>query len=413
MDRQMPKDKENDSGRFPMTNVMANPIALAMRPALGELPAIPTGQIQRPSKTKTSPIEVPTPQKTPVISPPATPEQKGGKATDLRSYTSSYELHEKLGFGAWSDVYRATEITKPSYATPNLPPSPPISPTDESGTSKPRVLAVKKPCRRDAHRILEKEARILTFIHSHEESETYIVPFYGFDMARYSIIMSAVPLSLDAYVKSAKKNPISTKTMFDPIIGAEQWGDLAGKVVSGLAFLHSTGCVHGDVKPANILLRGEGDGILEPLYCDFSSSHVITATTSKNDIEEVSAVTADYLSPELLSSLYRKGDRAVATFASDVFALAVTLLFAAIGESPYACARNEFLKVDMVKMGTPLDFARNGNGASRVMKGKAVARTLEGALAKSTEMRLCVEDWKEEVQRMVNVWREGGWARGG
>ncbi|KAK4690776.1 hypothetical protein P7C71_g6089, partial [Lecanoromycetidae sp. Uapishka_2] len=173
--------------------------------------------------------------------------------------------------------------------------------------------------------------------------------------------MDAIPLTLENHAKSAKKQPFSTKTMSDPIIGAAEWTTLAESLITGLAFLHSKGCVHGDIKPANILLQTNQAGKLTPLYCDFSSSHTLSPTTPIDQIDQVSAITADYTSPELLASLNpRNKSRAVATYASDIFALAVTLLFAAIGESPYAAARMEMQKLEMARMGEPLEFARGG-----------------------------------------------------
>jgi len=150
--------------------------------------------------------------------------------------------------------------------------------------------------------------------------------------------------------------------MFDLVIGVETWVDLAIHLITGLAFLQDIGCVHGDIKPANVLLRTEASGKLIPLYCDFFSSHVVFPDTRLGDIDEVSAVTTDYVSPELLESFHhRNGERAVATFASDIFALAVTLLFTAIGEGPYAGAHMDLQKSVMAREGRPMDFARCGS----------------------------------------------------
>lgn len=415
MDGQNPQLKENMKKQrwLPLTSPPTSPVTLAMRPALGELPAFPMNQIPKAKNTKPSPAILPPTPKNQPLSPPVTSEKMGEMPGGIRPYASKYELHEKLGYGVWSDVYRASEITEPIFATPNLLPSPPISPTNRSAPGNSRVLAVKKASRRDAYKILEEEAKILTLLHSCKEASAYLVGFHGFDIAQHSIIMDSVPLSLENHTRLARKQPISTKTMLDPIIGAEQWANLAENLISGLAFLRSKGCVHGDIKPSNILLRVDENGKCTPLYCDFSSSHITTSTTSPDDIEEVSAVTTDYTSPELLESLHSKNVRAVATYASDVFALAVTLIFAAIGESPYAGARIEMQKLVMAKEGLPLEYARVGEGASRVMKGKAVAKALEGGLKKGLEARLEVVEWREVVREVVMGWKEGGWARGG
>ena len=339
-----------------------------------------------------------------------------GSDTPPKPYTARYQLHEELGHGAWSTVYRATEDVDILKPVTDLPPTPPTSPTTAATASTKKVLAVKKPSGRQAHKILEKEAQILTYLHTDVDASNHLVPFHGFDSAQHSIVLDSVPLSLEVHARAAIRRPLSTKTMFDPAVGAEEWAGLAEGLIAGLAFVHDAGCVHGDIKPANILLRpGSSGGQLTDLYCDFSSSHIISGTgEEEKEVEEVSAVTTEYLSPELLEALSpRNTDRAVATRASDVFALAVTLLFAAIGESPYAGARMASQKLSMAKEGLPIGFARRGEQASRVMKGRAVEKALRGALAKETGERVAVAEWRAEIRRVVESWRAGGWARGG
>lgn len=347
------------------------------------------------------------------MSQASTQEALGSDAAP-KLYTEKYQLQEELGRGAWSTVYLAIENVEPLKPRTNLPLTPPTSPTTGATASSKKVLAVKKPSSRQAHKILEKEAKILTYLTSHADASTHLVLFHGFDTAQHSIVLGAVPLSLETHAKAASRTPFSTKTMFDPVVGAEEWAGLAEALIGGLAFLHSTGCVHGDIKPANVLLRSESSGGLSPLYCDFSSSHIVSGTGEGEDVEEVSAVTTEYLSPELLEALSpRSPARAVATYASDVFALGVTLLFAAIGDSPYAGARIASQKLGMAKEGLPFEFARRGEQASRVMKGRAVEKALSGALAKEAVKRATVAEWRDGIREVVESWKEGGWARGG
>lgn len=435
------------------------PVALPTRPALAELPALPLTQRPQLSTPKTLPAEapeVPAVRVNQPLTPPTTPskpetvraaasadgieavlsvdvnlnakssemleieanqapkQEAWGLDTAPKPYTARYQLHEELGRGAWSIVYRAVENVQPLNSLTNLPPTPPTSPTTGATASSKKVLAVKNPSSRQAHKILEKEAKILSYIHSHANASAHLVPFHGFDSAQHSIILDAVPLSLEGYAKAAIRRPLSTKTMFDPVVGAEEWASLAEGLIGGLAFLHSIGCVHGDIKPANVLLRPGSSGELTPLYCDFSSSHIMSTAGEEKEVEEVSAVTTEYLSPELLEALSpRNTDRPVATYASDVFALGVTLLFAAIGDSPYADARMASQKLGMAKEGLPFEFARRGEQATRVMKGRAVEKALKGALAKEAEKRVVVAEWSGETREVLKSWKEGGWARGG
>ena len=173
---------------------------------------------------------------------------------------------------------------------------------------------------------------------------------------------------------------------------------LATQLVDGLCFLHAHDCIHGDIKPANILLRQDVSGVLEPLYCDFSSSrHKLDPSPA-----EITALTPDYSAPELLSSLTQPGIPTLPSFKADIYALGVTLLFVALGESPYASARLEMMKLSMAKEGRPLDFARAGDQATRVRKGSYVERSLLGAFRKE-EQRWDAAGWVDEVMKVLRV----------
>ncbi|KAG8529400.1 uncharacterized protein KY384_006037 [Bacidia gigantensis] len=337
-------------------------------------------------------------------------------------YGKEYQLNDELGHGAWSTVYSASEGSDINQRKCSTLLTPPATPEKQSASfASSRLLAVKVLSRRDGKQILEREARILTYLHSHSRSRHYLVPFHGFDLAKTSIIMTAVTLNLEVHAKAAAHQSLTTATMFDPVIGASQWSDLALSLISGLAFLKDKGCVHGDIKPANILLRASEDperSSLTPFYCDFSSSHVLDSSTGLNGNDEVNAITTDYTAPELLQILHPRngmdgGGRATATFASDVFALGVTLIFAAAGESPYAGARLEAQKTAMVLEGRPMDFARGGHQASRSMAGRAVDRALKGALVRDITKRYVAEEWEEVIRTVTHQWRESGWKQGG
>ena len=337
--------------------------------------------------------------------------------TSPRACSKKYEILgsastglQEYGRGVWSVVYRANEVPE-SYQSPPL--TPPTSPTYR--IIQPGIvgtLAVKAPCRRDAHKILEKEARVLTYLHSFLNATEYLVPFHGFDQAKHSIVLSAISLSLETYSKTGAENArvkFSTRTMCDPVIGTRNWLQLASQLISGLVFLRSKNCVHGDIKPANILLHDTGSEFPTPLFCDFSSSSVHSPSSldalcsGLEEIEEVSAVTPDFTSPELLDALYRHSNtmRAIATPASDVFALAVTLAVAAIGESPYASARMEVQKLGMAREGHPLDFARGGENSSRIMKGRLVDKILKPAVEKDAQKRLSADEWRVALDAVL------------
>ena len=313
--------------------------------------------------------------------------KKVWEETIPRPYAKHYRRCEpcwsddgEYGRGVWSVVYRCVETSCTQGSAPITPPSSPTGSTSLRQNAK--IVAVKAPARRDANRILYHEARTLTFLHSFPEAQDYLVPFHGFEQATYSIILSAIPLSLEEHVKIAAKKAhdnSSTRTMFDPIIGSREWQFLASALISGLTFLHDHKCIHGDIKPANILLQQSEDGnAYTPLYCDFSSSFIETDSHAASDI---TALTTEYLSPELITSLITSKASVFPKTAPDIFALAVALLFAALGESPYACARTDTMKLCMIREGRPMQFATSGEQAARVRKGSLVEKALTGALA--------------------------------
>ncbi|KAL8713908.1 MAG: hypothetical protein Q9220_002054 [cf. Caloplaca sp. 1 TL-2023] len=318
-------------------------------------------------------------------------------------YEKRYERLEYLGKGAWSIVYRATETVQVQPSPLATPPVSPASSHRQSNTGG--ILAVKTAARKDAREVLYQESRVLTFLHRHDHASEFLIPFHGYDASSQSLVMDAVPLNLEAHAEKrlgeVRRN-FSTRTMFDPVCGVQEWQSLAVQLIDGLAFIHDKRCVHGDIKPANILLRPDGAGsscTYTPLFCDFSSSRIIDGSSADTDAsQQVTALTPDFASPELFDSL--RTTAAVATTSSDVYALAVTLLVAAIGESPYAGVSMDLQKLSMARQGRVLEFARQADQGTRIMRGKAV-ECLKSALEKDVGKRSTVEEWKGKVKEIL------------
>ena len=414
--------------------------SLGQRVALGGLPAIPINQIPRIKGVPKPSNDVFKKSTALLVTPPSTPPQPvyDQSSTSVDTITAQlsgrvsleathdealeprinqeieqenltlqqtpkichkrFRYHEELGRGVWSSVLRATEI--PDVASLQL--SPPASPKNDVECMFLHTFAVKKPSRRDACEILQHEARILSYLHKNPDAMSFLVPFHGLCPADNSLVLDALPINLETYTKTAAQKPSTSKTIYDPVIGREEWSNAARNLVSGLAFLHQNDCIHGDIKPSNVLLRFDGNGKMIPLYCDFSSSRLQCATATPGKCEQITAVTTEYASPELLEALRLNGATpAVATTASDVFALAVTLLTAATGQSPYAGLRMQCQKLAMAKEGLPLEYARSGEQASRVMKGKLVDKYLWTSLTKNAENRCGARLWLEKIGESV------------
>ena len=104
-----------------------------------------------------------------------------------------------------------------------------------------------------------------------------------------------------------------------PITGAEPFS-LAVGTATALAAIHQAGVVHRDFKPANVMLAADG-----PRVIDFGIARDLTQETT---VTSRVFGTPAYMAPEQVS-----GERA--TPATDVFAWASTMVYAATGEAPF------------------------------------------------------------------------------
>ncbi|KAJ5220319.1 hypothetical protein N7468_009523 [Penicillium chermesinum] len=305
----------------------------------------------------------------------------------------------EFGRGAWSIVYkaRATPSTGPMYTPPSSP---------AAGT---RVYAVKAPLRRDARPVLQAEALTLTRLHFMRDHERYVVPFHGFHTDTKALVMTAVPLALSTYIEDqadlARKRPVSTATMFDPIQGPDSWRDMACKLISGLAWLHSKGSIfHGDIKPHNLLLRTlptDEPGVevgafpYEPLLADFSSAlDICGGGPIDANRASYSAFTPPFTAPELLSLTALKAGTVAPSPASDVFSLAATLVAAATGDLLLYPGFNSMQRLAMARDGHQiLNFTRSGPNAARVPRNGFVERLIQPAVAKDPAQRIAATEW--------------------
>jgi serine/threonine protein kinase len=297
-------------------------------------------------------------------------------------------------------VYQAksTWTTLPTGLTP------PSSPATSS-----RLLAVKVPLRRDAHAVLAAEALILEQITASRNTDRHVVPFHGFELATHSIVMSAVPLSLSTYIEdrsAMSRQTFSTRTMFDPVLTMPSWRELAVQLIDGLSWLHhGAGVVHGDIKPHNILLRARDNEDnasndssafpYEALYADFSSAHdVSTPKTELHGTAPLSALTPPFAAPELLTITALKSTDTLATPASDVFSLALTLLAAATGDLLLYPGTSSMQRLAMSREGhRVLDFIRSGPHGSRIPRKGLVEQLVRPAVAQDPNERVDSSTW--------------------
>lgn len=317
--------------------------------------------------------------------------------------TDSHGRNQTFGYGAWSTVFkgtcRQTRTQNSGLETPPL--SPQLSP--------PIIVAIKKPARKDAISIVESEAKILTHLMSQEDHDSFIVRFFGIIPSESSIVLAAVPQSLEAHIKHCAIHAASTRTtwnMTEPVVGSERvWLDLAYKLISALDWLHNEAMVvHGDIKPGNILISSiisdedEQNGFpFVPLFADFSSSQVLNQSPTPNTL---SAVTREYTAPELLSSKVLLDPNSTATTESDVFSLAVTLLVAATGNT-MVYSGSIYQRQAMATQGWGvLSHVRNSDDGIRLPRQGIVLRCLEKAVLKAGMGRTDASTWKQTIEQM-------------
>ncbi|TLD32556.1 serine/threonine protein kinase [Venturia nashicola] len=322
-----------------------------------------------------------------------------------------YELSKEksLGSGRWSTVYLAKSVMVSTNPWADMI-TPPTTPTRSRRSnsfprSRPEFYAVKVAANRSSIKALKEEATILSRLSLFSGYEKHIVPFHGYDTRNDSIVFSALPASLEDLVHNqlSRLDEASRVTKMASIFPR-----IAKSLTSSLAWLHAANVVHADMKPANILLRPDlpvssGTALLDvsftPVLADFTSSFRSDVDSTSSPASAMGGGTYDFLSPELLTRPYPPPSAA-----SDVYALAITLLEIIIGTSPYAAAQgNRFQLLEMAKAGRAIDFAmqnpqsetrlRNTADEIRRATGLDVIDLLNCGLEKSPDARISARVW--------------------
>ena len=312
----------------------------------------------------------------------------------------------ELGRGVWSVVHEATSAW-------SVAPSPTVSTPPLSPVSPNSVLAVKSPSRRDAHPVLEEEARIMTRLLHVPEKEKYVVPFHGFVSPTHSIVMTAIPLTLSSFITkqaTVARETFSTRTMFQPVLGKSEWLNLAKGLALGLEWLHDKAqVIHGDIKPHNILINPSNASLQDPqialsfetadmLYADFSSSREV-ATDEVWPAKPVSALTPPYAAPEFLSLASVRSSNVLSSAASDVFSLAVTLVAASTGDLLLYPGTSSMQRLALAQDGhRVLEHVRSGHNGSRIPRNGAADMILKPAVVKAPEDRIKPGPWASLIQ---------------
>jgi serine/threonine protein kinase len=120
----------------------------------------------------------------------------------------------------------------------------------------------------------------------------------------------------------ARGRPLSAIIREDPPLSEQRVAAIGRDVLAGLRACHEGSVYHRDVKPANIIVGGDGSVRL----VDFGIARIVGTDTLTADSNIIG--TLDYLAPEVLNG------RPVGS-ASDLWALGVTLYYALTGSLPF------------------------------------------------------------------------------
>jgi serine/threonine protein kinase len=172
----------------------------------------------------------------------------------------------------------------------------------------------------------EREAATLKTLH-HPRIPRYVASF---------VEGEGVHLRLYLAAEFIEGEPLSARIARGPLSGTEL-RDVAGQVLSVMAYLHTLGVLHRDIKPDNLIVRPGGEVVL----VDFGSARQLSGSRTHRS---TLVGTFGYMPAEQL------GGTVDAT--SDLYALGATLLHAATGRPP-----SDLLSSDMalrVPRDTPL-----------------------------------------------------------
>lgn len=258
----------------------------------------------------------------------------------------AYLLKEEIGSGSYGSVWRATAGDDAKY------------------------FALKFSSF-SARASIEKEARLWMEASDHPN----VAPFLG------SFPHEGKPVLVTNYVEpgSLAKWLIDAHTGVPPHQTTVQ---LMMGVVDGLNHLHGKAIVHRDVKPENVVLKGE-----VPLLIDFGISRALNVPGGTHNPLGTTA----YMAPEALS-----GDRSAAT---DVWAAGVMLHLMVAGELPFPQTGVELERA--IREDGPANLPPGTDPLLVRIIGRALQKNVNARYPSANAMWLELYDWMRRAQTLV------------
>ena len=168
-----------------------------------------------------------------------------------------------------------------------------------------------------------------------------------------------------------------------PVQQIAAWG---AQTARGLAAAHAESIVHGDIKPENVMVRGDG-------YIKILDFGIARRNATRGDIASLTAGTVGYMSPEQV-----QGE--ALTAASDVFSLGVVLLELATGKHP-------FLEETTASTTFAIGQREVEIQVPSIAGGKEFARLLRSMLEKDPAMRPTAAAVTSRLERIATQKRFG------
>lgn len=235
----------------------------------------------------TPPAIGPAPEADPASRPHA-PDQDDSGPTRI----GRYELLQKIGHGGMGVVYRGRDTVIGRLVAVKML----ISDIDVSDETRQRFFREAKSAGQLTHR------NIITIYDFGEES------------GRAYIVMELLSgESLTAVLARPVKLPV------------EQQTEIMMRISEGLAFAHSRGIIHRDVKPANLFLTTDG----QVKILDFGVARIASSKLTRSGLL---VGTPDYMSPEQVMGM-------VVDQRSDVFSAGAVFYQLLTGRKPFAAKR--------------------------------------------------------------------------
>ncbi len=162
------------------------------------------------------------------------------------------------------------------------------------------------------------------------------------------------------------------------LLSEAQW--YLAQIASALDYAHEQGCVHCDVKPANILLNSDGQAMLS----DFGIARIVLPVSENGGagnanhpvtkVPETLMGTPDYISPEQALALPLDGR-------SDIYSLGITLFYLLAGRLPFRA--DSTIAVALLQVHEPPPLL----GLLRADISPQIDAVIQKALAKKPEDR--------------------------